>query len=119
MIDLYGIPNCDTVKKAVSWLKQHELEYRFHDYKKEGVSKARLKQWCKVFGWENVLNKQGTTWKQLSIEGQSAINNEQSAINFLAEHTSAIRRPVVEADGKFLLRFNADAYEGTLLKQST
>ena len=72
---LYGIPNCDTVKKARTWLSSHNIEVDFHDYKKEGITKEKLKQWSKEAGWETLLNKKGTTWRQLPAEtGDRATN---------------------------------------------
>jgi len=68
MIKVYGIPNCNTVKKAIDWLKQNKLDFEFHDYKKKGISKEKLQEWSKHFGWENILNKKGTTWAKLSEE---------------------------------------------------
>ena len=116
MIKLYGIPNCGTVKKAQNWCKENGVAYEFHDFKKLGISTQKLKEWSKVFGWENLLNKNGTTWRGLSAQQQEAIVNEKAAIALMMDHTSIIKRPVVEANGKYLLRFDEQQYRETLLK---
>ena len=99
-ITVYGIPNCNTVKKATTWLSEHGVEYSFHDFKKLGASPEKLNSWCEVFGWENVLNKKGTTWRKLAPEQQAAVQDQESAVNLLTVSTSAIKRPVIEQDGK-------------------
>ena len=97
---LYGIPNCNTVKKAQTWLKENGFEYEFHDFKKKGITEDKLKEWCSTFGWEKVLNKKGTTWKKVSIDEQAAITDRDTAVKFLIQHNSAIKRPVLEISGK-------------------
>ena len=115
MIKVYGIPNCNTVKKAIDWMKNNSIEFEFHDYKKKGVTQAKLKEWSKHFGWENILNKKGTTWSQLPKEDQANINTEKKAIDYLIENTSAIRRPIIEANGSYLIRFDEQQYAHNLL----
>ena len=115
MIKVYGIPNCNTVKKAIDWMKNNNIEFEFHDYKKEGITKGKLKEWSKHFGWENILNKKGTTWAQLSKEEQAGINTDKKAIDYLFQNTSAIRRPIVEAHGTYLVRFDEQQYADALL----
>ncbi|MES2416841.1 MAG: Spx/MgsR family RNA polymerase-binding regulatory protein [Bacteroidota bacterium] len=100
---LYGIPNCNTVKKAQDWLKAHELEFKFHNFKKEGITAEKLTEWFNVFGWEKVINKNGLTFKQLSKEEQVAISSPVKAITYLMQHTSAIKRPIIEQNGKPVL----------------
>lgn len=108
---IYGIPNCSTVKKARTWLTDNGFEYEFHDFKKQGITTEKLLEWCEVFGWETVLNKKGTTWKKLSFEQQSSVKDEASAIAVLKENLSAIKRPVVEVDGKaVLISFDEEKY---------
>ena len=112
---VYGIPNCNTVKKARTWLTDHGFEYEFHDFKKQGITAEKLRDWCAVFGWEKVLNKKGTTWKKLSAEQQTMVTDEATAIALLLENTSAIKRPVVEQDGKaVLISFDESQYSGLL-----
>lgn len=108
---LYGIPNCNTVKKARTWLEENRFQADFHDFKKKGVTSEKLLEWCDTFGWEKVLNKQGTTWKKLSLEEQQAVIDKESAIAYLVNHTSAIKRPVLEVDGKAVsIGFNEGDY---------
>ena len=112
---VYGIPNCNTVKKALTWLNENGFSYEFHDFKKKGISAEKINQWCDVFGWENVLNKKGTTWKKLSLEEQQAVNSQAAAVQVLLSHTSAIKRPIVEQEDKpVLLSFNEEQYKKVL-----
>lgn len=112
---VYGIPNCNTVKKARVWLAENGFNPEFHDFKKKGITIEKLNQWCDVFGWEVVLNKKGTTWRKLSPEVQKSIVDQQSAIAILLENNSAIKRPVVEVDGKpVLISFNEEEYATAL-----
>jgi Spx/MgsR family transcriptional regulator len=93
---VYGIPNCQSVKKARVWLEEHAVPYEFHDFKKSGVPIARLKAWVKFFGWESVLNRKGTTWRLLSDEERARVTNATSAIEAMAASPSLIKRPVIE-----------------------
>lgn len=112
---VYGIPNCNTVKKALDWLKAHQIDFEFHDFKKKGISAEKLHVWCKTFGWENVLNRKGLTWKKLTKTEQAAIDNQEKAIAYLMEQTSAIKRPIIEKNSKaILISFNLDEYVETL-----
>ena len=112
---VYGIPNCNTVKKATSWLMDHGFNFEFHDFKKKGITETQLSEWCAHFGWENVLNKKGTTWRKLSAEEQAAVKDQSSAIAMLLKYTSAIKRPVVEANGRaILIGFNEESYQSLL-----
>lgn len=108
---VYGIPNCNTVKKARVWLEENGFNPEFHDFKKKGITAGKLKEWCEVFGWEVVLNKKGTTWRNLSPDVQKGVKDQKSAIAILLENNSAIKRPVVEVDGKpVLISFNEEDY---------
>lgn len=112
---IYGIPNCNTVKKALTWLKENGFNPEFHDFKKKGITPEKLNEWSDVFGWEKVLNKKGTTWKKLSPEEQAGVTDQQSAVEILLKNTSAIKRPVVEVDGKaVLISFDEASYESVL-----
>ncbi len=109
-LTLYGIPNCDTVKKARTYLDGRGLDYQFHDYKKAGVTRAHLERWSKVVGWEKLLNKAGTTFKKLPDADKADIN-EAKALTLMLANPSMIKRPVVE-DGKTLLvGFNPAMYD--------
>ena len=112
---VYGIPNCNTVKKSLDWLKKNKIDFEFHDFKKKGITADKLNEWCAVFGWETVLNRKGLTWKKLNKEEQANINNQEKAIAYLIENTSAIKRPVIEKDGQaILISFDEALYVQTL-----
>lgn len=113
---VYGIPNCNTVKKALDWIRANGIAYQFHNFKKEGISAEKLTEWFDTFGWEQVINKNGLTFKKLSKQEQAEINSPQKVIAYLMQNTSAIKRPIVEKNGKaILLGFNEDTYLKELL----
>lgn len=95
MTVLYGIPNCDTVKKARAWLDAAGVDYRFHDFKKAGVPAEALTAWLAAVGWERLLNRQGTTWRKLDAAVQSSVVDAASAAVLMREQASVIKRPVV------------------------
>lgn len=97
---VYGIKNCNTVKNALDWLKKNEVDFEFHDYKTKGITEDKLKMWSKQVGWEVLVNKRGTTWRQLDEAVQSKITNEAAAISLMKEKTSVIKRPLIEKDNK-------------------
>jgi arsenate reductase len=111
MIILYGIPNCDTVKKARAWLAEHGLTYRFHDFKKQGVPAERLDAWLAACGRERLVNRQGTTWRQLDAASQAAAGDPAGARALMLAQPSVIKRPVVEWDGTVTVGFDAAAWE--------
>jgi arsenate reductase len=112
MYTVYGIPNCDTVKKVRTWLDSHKIQYVFHNYKTDGITAARLKKWSEQVGWETILNKTGTTWRALDEPTKASINTEKKALQLLAENTSAIKRPVIEKGDKVIVvGFDVTAYE--------
>lgn len=116
MYTVYGIPNCNTVKKALDWLKANSISYEFHDYKKKGIDAAHLQSWSKQKGWEALINKKGTTWRQLDANAQAAVTNEKAAITLMQDKTSVIKRPLIESNGKVLaLGFEEKAYEEAFL----
>lgn len=92
---IYGIPNCDAVKKSRAWFDETGRIYQFHDFKKQGVPEAALRQWVDALGWEALLNKKGTTWRQLDPAAQAAVMNAESAVALMLTHSSVIKRPVV------------------------
>ncbi len=112
-ITLYGIPNCDTVKKARKWLEANGIAYSFHDYKKQGIGPARITAWIAKVGLTKVVNKAGTTYRQLN-EAQKAALGQTGAAEVLAENNSAIKRPIVEYPGGLLVGFKEDEWEGAL-----
>jgi len=100
---VYGIKNCNTVKKALDWLKKKNIKFEFHDYKTKGITESKLKEWSKQLGWESLLNKKGTTWRQLDDSVKVKITNESKAISLLQEKTSMIKRPLIEKNGKVIV----------------
>ncbi len=112
---VYGIKNCDTVKKALNWLKANNKVFEFHDYKKEGITTEKLQSWCSQVGWENLLNRRGTTWRKLDEETRNAVTDETQAVNVMLTNTSIIKRPVIEKDGKVLMvGFDEASYSAKL-----
>ncbi len=106
---LYGIKNCDTVKKARKWLDDNGIAYEFHDFKKDGLTSEKLSQWEQAIGWETLVNKRGTTWRKLPDDVRETIN-AQSAHQIMLENTSIIKRPVVERGDEVSVGFNADQW---------
>ena len=105
-LTLYGIPNCDTVKKARAWLAERGVEVLFHDFKKLGVPPEHLQRWMAAAGWDKVLNRQGTTWRKLDADAQAAVHDAASAAALLLREPSAVKRPVVEwPDGAITVGF--------------
>lgn len=112
---LYGIPNCNTVKKARAWLDQHGISYEFHDFKKQGIDAATLGSWLNQIPWEKLVNRAGLTWRGLSDETKSLVIDNASAIQLMMEKTSVIKRPVLVKDGKILCLGFDEATYGKLL----
>lgn len=99
---VYGIKNCNTVKSALDWLKKHKVTFDFHDYKTKGITSEKLHDWSNQVGWEQLVNKRGTTWRQLDEQTQRRTNNQKSAIALMLEKTSLIKRPLIEENGKVI-----------------
>jgi Spx/MgsR family transcriptional regulator len=112
-VTMFGIPNCDTVKKARAWLNEQGVAYDFHDYKKAGADAGKLAAWIEKFGWEKVLNRAGTTFKKLPEDMKADLDGVK-AIAIMIENPSAIKRPIVEYDGGALLGFNAAEWKISL-----
>ena len=104
---LYGIANCDTVRKARAWLAGRGIDVRFHDYKKQGVPEAELSAWMARAGWEKLLNRQGTTWRTLDPAAQVAVTDAASALALMRAQPSVIRRPVLVRGGELRVGFDA------------
>ncbi|WP_298834420.1 ArsC family reductase [uncultured Piscinibacter sp.] len=104
---LYGIPNCDTVKKARAWLAGQGVDAVFHDYRKQGVPRAELEAWIGALGWEKLLNRQGTTWRKLDPARQAAVTDARSALALMIEQPSVIRRPVLVRGDTLRVGFDA------------
>lgn len=110
---IYGIKNCDTMKKAFTWFEAAGIAYEFHDYKKDGVPAAKLAQWAARVGWQKLANARGPTWRKIP-EAQRQGLDEAGALALLVEHSSAIKRPVVEAGSELLVGFDPEAYAAAL-----
>ncbi|WP_419802679.1 Spx/MgsR family RNA polymerase-binding regulatory protein [Mucilaginibacter sp.] len=110
-MNIYGIKNCNTVKKALDWLKENHIEYTFHDFKKEGVSVEKLQDWSSKAGYEKLLNKHGLTWKQLDADKKASIIGEAEALQLLHDKSSMIKRPVLEIGEKVVLGFEEKVYQ--------
>lgn len=116
MLTVYGIKNCNTVKKALDFLNENKIEYQFHDYKKQGISKAKLQAWCKQTGYETLVNKKGTTWRALDEELKKSITSQKAAIELMAAKTSVIKRPLIEDGDKVLtVGFEEEKYKEIFL----
>jgi arsenate reductase len=109
MTTLYGIPHCDTVKRARSWLDEHGVAYRFHDFKKDGVPEAELDRWLESPGWEALVNRRGTTWRRLDEATREAVVDAPSARTVLLANPSLIKRPVVQWDAGAVVTTGFDA----------
>jgi Spx/MgsR family transcriptional regulator len=107
---LYGIRNCDTVKKARAWLEEKGIEYRFHDYKVSGVERERLDRWCRQLGWENLVNRAGPTFRKLP-DAEKKLENAEQAMAVMLAHPSVIRRPVLERGGRLVVGFKRELYQ--------
>ena len=114
MIKLYGIPNCDTVKKARAWLTEHGQAYTFHDFKKQGVSPELLAPWMQAAGWETLLNRKGTTWRKLEAGDQAAVVDAASACSLMLANPSVIKRPVADWGGDITVGFDAAGWAGRI-----
>lgn len=108
-ITMFGIPNCDTIKKAKKWLQAEEIGFEFHDYRKQGVDEALVRSFCEELGWEQVLNKRGTTYRQLTQEQKDGLN-EENAIALLVEQPAMIKRPILKVEDKLHIGFKAGQY---------
>jgi len=114
-VTIYGIKNCDTMKKARAWLDGHKVAYEFHDYKAAGIDKERLEAWSEDVGWEVLLNKAGTTFRALPDKDKNGLT-EKKAVALMMAQPSMIKRPVLDAGGKLVVGFKAEQYEKTFGK---
>jgi len=114
VMKLFGLRNCDTMKKARQWLDARGIEYAFHDYKKQGVDREHLDRQIQAAGWENLVNKRGTTWRKLPAEEQARLVDAASAAELLSEHSSMIKRPILEIDSDVLVGFDEKVWSERL-----
>ncbi len=112
---MYGIPNCDTIKKARKWLEAEGVEYQFHDYRKQGIDAELVKAFFADLGWENVLNKRGTTYRQLSQEQKDSLS-EETAMTLLVEQPAMIKRPIIKYNDQLHIGFKAGSYAAIFTK---
>jgi arsenate reductase len=112
-VTIYGIKNCDTMKKARAWLDGQGVRYSFHDYKAAGIDRARLEAWAKVVGWEILLNRSGTTFRALP-DAMCERLTAKKAIKLMLDQPSMIKRPVLDIGGKLLVGFKAELYQAAL-----
>lgn len=113
MLVVYGIPNCDIVKKSIDWLKKEKIPFRFHNFKSEGVSKKKIVEWIDIAGLDVVINKRSTTWRNLPAEVQSKMGDPNEAAKVAMAETSIIKRPVVESSKGLVIGFNEQEYQKT------
>ncbi len=110
---IYGIKNCDTVRKARKWLEQNGIDYRFHDFRADGIDEGLLKKFESSLGWEKLLNKRSTSWKQLNNEDKTDLSKEK-AIALMLETPTLIKRPVLDTGDQILIGFNPETYQQLL-----
>lgn len=113
MHTLYGISNCNTVKKAKDWLEQHNIEYQFHDYRKQGLTAELLESFETALGWEKLLNKQSTSWRKLTDEQKKSVSKE-TAMEYMLETPTLVKRPVLDTGERMIVGFKAENYQQQL-----
>ncbi len=109
MITIYGIKNCDTMKKAMRWLDEHDIEYGFHDYRKDGIDSGQLEAWEKEIGWETLLNRRGMLWRKLPKASRDSVNR-QSALQIMRDNPAIIKRPVLDLGDRRVVGFKPENY---------
>ena len=115
MTTVYGIKNCDTIKKTLKWLNNEQIEYGFHDYKKEGIDSKTLQRWCAKVDWEELVNRRGTTWRKLPESKRDGLN-QTKAIQLMIDNPSLIKRPVIENGKQVIVGFNESTLSELLTK---
>ena len=110
MMTLYGIPNCDTIKKARAWLDKQGVNYQFHDYKKDGITKTQLTAWCKECGFETLINQRGSTWRNLPTSAKENLT-QTHAINLMMKNPSLIKRPILDIGSSRIVGFDEAQYQ--------
>ena len=115
VVTLYGISNCDQVRKTLGWLRQKGIEYRFHDYRVDGIERGMLERWCSHLPWNSLLNRRGLTWRSLDEATRAQVVDQTSAIELMMAHPTLIKRPVIEFEDRLLLGFSAERLAATLL----
>ena len=111
---VYGISNCDQVRKTLGWLNANDVEHRFHDFRRDGLERARLERWCSHVPWTALLNKRGQTWRALPEEGRRQVVDQASAVELMLAQPTLVKRPVIEIDEDLLIGFSAERLRETL-----
>jgi arsenate reductase len=112
---VYGISNCDQVRKTLAWLRENEIDFRFHDFRADGVERGMLERWCTHLPWNSLLNRRGLTWRALDDALRAQAVDQTSAIDLMLDHPTLIKRPVVEIADRLLLGFSAERLAAALL----
>ncbi len=115
MATLYGIKNCDTVKKARQWMEQQSIDYCFHDFRVDGIDQAQVTRWIDQLGWEALVNKRSTTWKQLDQATREALN-DKTVTEVILENPTLIKRPLLDIDGSYSVGFKAAEYQALFMQ---
>lgn len=115
-VKLYGIPNCETVKKALAWLEANKVEAEFHNFKKEGLEAAKVKEWLKQAEWTQLVNRSGMTWRKLDDKTKDSITTAAAATRLMCEQPSVVKRPVIEYGAKLMLGFDPQRYKEAFKK---
>jgi arsenate reductase len=114
-VTVYGISNCDQVRKTLGWLRENGIDYRFHDFRGDGIERAMLERWCTHLPWNSLLNRRGHTWRSLDEAARAEVVDQTSAIELMLAHPTLIKRPVVEVADRLLLGFSAERLAAALL----
>lgn len=117
MLTIYGIKNCDTMKKTFAWLDERHIPYQFHDYKKSGLDEVTLQQWLEEYGWQAIVNQKGTTWRKLALDKDTLTND--TALSVVKDNLSMIKRPVITlATGQLIIGFQPETWVNQLAMQT-
>ena len=114
-VTIYGISNCDQVRKTLGWLRENRIGYRFHDYRVDGIEHGMLERWCSHLPWNSLLNRRGLTWRSLDESVRAQVVDQTSAIELMLAHPTLIKRPVIEFEDRLLLGFSAERLAAALL----
>jgi arsenate reductase len=114
-ITVYGITNCDQVRKTLAWLRENGIGHRFHDFRADGLERGMLERWCTHLPWNSLLNRRGATWRSIDEPARAAVVDQTSAIEIMLAHPTLVKRPVVEIEDRLLLGFSAERLAAALL----
>ncbi|HRP56026.1 Spx/MgsR family RNA polymerase-binding regulatory protein [Agriterribacter sp.] len=110
-ITVYGIPNCDTTQKAITWLKKRKINFVFHNYREAGITAGKLNEWSRLAGWGKIFNKKSATWRSLTPRQQAMVTSQKAGVQVMLTHHSIIKRPVIEYNNKIIAGYNEALYE--------